>query len=596
MRSGSPRRSSPALSFKKRRRSRALPVLVVLVVLGAVGGGGYLLFRPSSDEPSAKEELVRACDVDVEILQRMWNGYVPNRSGDVLAVEHAPNQYSTRHSSPYPYHQDVPLFLYGPGFIRGGREVPRPVTVADLAPTYAKLLGFDEFPERDGRVLQEALLPESKRNGVPKLILTLVWDGGGDNVLEQWPDDWPELAKLRPQGTDYSEATVGSTPSITPSVHATIGTGVFPHTHGITDTRMRVKNKMRDPWEQSSPKRMRSKTLGDLWDAANGNVPLLGMMARDAWHLGMVGSGAYLPEGDHDIAVLDELGGIEFRTNEDYYSLPEYLLGLEGLDEAVAEVDQRDGESDGEWLGNPILAYDAQVRFTPAWSIFQTEKMVELLETEGFGADDVADLFYVNYKPVDLAGHFWNMVEPEVQDNLRETDAQLPKIIDALDRIVGEDSYVLALTADHGMTRYAHESGGWDIETRDMSADIEKRFDKVTPDVPLILANRGYQIMLDRKEMQKNDVTAAQVAAFVRDYRIEDNVTDTNKVLPRFEDHTKDRLFLTALTPDALEEALACARDRSASLRKNRRYAYGFPQRGPWFEQEPWMTSPLPSR
>ncbi|MDQ4124097.1 MAG: alkaline phosphatase family protein, partial [Actinomycetota bacterium] len=144
---------------------------------------------------------------------------------------------------------------------------------------------------------------------------------------------------------------------------------------------------------------------------------------------------------------------------------------------------------------------------------------------------------------------------------LRETDAQLPVLVEALDRLVGPDSYVLALTADHGMTPYAQESGGWDIETRDMSADIEKRFDKVTPDKPLILSNRGYQIMLDRKEMERNDVTAADVAEFVRDYRISDNVTDTNKVGPRFEERTNERLFLTALTPEALEEALACARE-----------------------------------
>lgn len=559
MPSRSSSRTSPALSFRRRRRNRALPLGVALLLL--LGGGGYLLFRPSGErEPTAKEKLVRACDIDLAILERMWNGYVPNRSGDVIAVEHAPNQYSTRHSSPWPYHQDVPLVLYGPGFIRSGRAVDRAVTVADLAPTYAKLLGFDEFPKRDGRVLQEALKPERKRNGVPKLIVTLVWDGGGDNVLEQWPDDWPELAALRGKGTDYAEATVGSTPSITPSVHATIGTGSFPHTHGITDTRMRVKGKMVDPWEESSPQRLRSKTLGDLWDAANGNVPLVGMMARDAWHLGMIGHGAYLPEGDYDHAVMDELGGVEFRTNEEYYSLPDYLLGLEGLDDAIAEVDSRDGESDGQWLDNPINASDGQIRFTPAWSIFQTQKLVQLLETEGYGADDVADLFYVNYKPIDLAGHFWNMVEPEVQENLRETDAQLPALIEALDRLVGPDEYVLALTADHGMTPYAQDSGGWDIETRDMSADIEKRFDKVTPEKPLILSNRGYQIMLDRKEMEKNDVTAAEVAEYVREYRISDNVTDTNKVGPRFEDRTNERLFLTALTPEALEEALACAR------------------------------------
>jgi hypothetical protein len=112
------------------------------------------------------------------------------------------------------------------------------------------------------------------------------------------------------------------------------------------------------------------------------------------------------------------------------------------------------------------------------------------------------------------------------------------------------------------MTPTAEVSGGWDIETRDMSADIEKRFDTVTPDKPLILSNRGYQIMLDHKEMERNDVTAAEVAEFVRDYRIKDNVTDTNEVGPRWEERTNEHLFLTALTPEALKEALACARER----------------------------------
>jgi hypothetical protein len=32
---------------------------------------------------------------------------------------------------------------------------------------------------------------------------------------------------------------------------------------------------------------------------------------------------------------------------------------------------------------------------------------------------------------------------------------------------------------------------------------------------------------------------------------------------PRFEERTNERLFLTALTPEALEEALTCARNRA---------------------------------
>jgi hypothetical protein len=546
----------------------------VLALALVAGTGGYFALRGDAPADDAEKELVEAqpvCKIEPDILQAVRNGYVPGRSGDVLAIEQPPNQFGTRHSSPHPLHQDVPLLLYGPGFIRSG-EIGTDATVADLSPTFAELLGFDAYPtaERDGKVLEEALLAEEQRNGVPKLIVTLVWDGGGDNVLEQWPDAWPELAELMRKSAVYPNATVGSSPSITPAIHASIGTGTFPQIHGLPDTRIRVRGKMVDAWEGSSPRYLRVKTLGDLWDAANGNSPLVGMMARDAWHLGMIGHGAYLPEGDLDIAVMDQLGAVNFRTNADYYSMPDYV-NLDGLEDAVATVDRRDGELDGRWLGNPLLPYDGAVRATPAWSVFQTQKLLELLGNEGFGADDVPDLFYVNYKAIDLAGHAWNMVDPEVEDNVVESDAQLPLILDWLDANVGENNYVLAFTADHGMTPLPSVTKGWGIEVSDMTRDLERRFDRKTPNVPLVLSNRGYQIMLNHNELRRNDVTAEDVAEWVRDYRIRDNVTKTNTVLPRFRGRTDERLYLTALTPDELDDALECARERRDDQARVRR-------------------------
>jgi hypothetical protein len=189
------------------------------------------------------------------------------------------------------------------------------------------------------------------------------------------------------------------------------------------------------------------------------------------------------------------------------------------------------------------------------------------LENEGFGADDVPDLFYTNYKSTDLAGHEWGMTEPEVRDDIAEQDAQIPVILKALDRLVGEGNYVLALTADHGMQPFPDVTGGWSINTAEMTDDIERRFDKVTPNVPFMLSNRGYQYILDGKEMRKNDVSPEEVAQFIRGYRIKDNVTDGNAVPAAFEGRERERLFLTALTPRAWKRALDCARERVAAQR-----------------------------
>ena len=535
-------------------------LLVGVVVLASAGGGYLYLTTKDDDGDASRTQSVRACDIPLEILERVWRGYVPGRSGDILTIERYPNQYNTRHSTPFAYTQDVPLVLYGPGFIKRGVSSQRDTTVADLVPTYARLLDF-ELPEKvDGAPLSEALLPKDRRNGIPKLIMTVVWDGGGDNVLEQWPDSWPELQEIMAAGASYTEASVGSSPSITPSIHATIGTGNFPKRHGLSDTRMRVRNRTVDAYEGASPRFLRSQTLGDTWDQANDNLPLVGMMARDNWHLGMIGHGAQIEGGDLDIAVMDDFGTVEFRTSESYYRLPEYLLGNDGLQEAIDEVDQRDGESDQRWLGNPLVPIDGKIRFTPAWSIFQTEKMKELLTNEGYGADEIADLFFVNYKSTDLVGHEFNMLEPEEKEAVEEQDRQLREIVRFLDQSVGRRNYVLALTADHGMTPYPEDTGGWNIIMTETSADIEERFDKETPDTPLILSNRGYQIMLDKKEMKLNEVAPEDIARFLAEYTIGDNAPAKDS-LGKFAERTDERVFLTALTPAELKAAVRCARE-----------------------------------
>ena len=532
------------------------------MALIAIGAGGYLMAGTDDDEIALEDKgpAPEACvDTPPDILQRVRRGYYPQRSGDVMAIERLPNQFTTRHSTPWPYTQDIPMVLYGPGYIKDGFTSDTDATLADIAPTFAELLEFEEFGEHEGHSLDEALLPPGERNGIPKLIVTVVWDGGGDNMLEQWPDSWPYLKSLVGKSASFENATVGSSPSITPSAHATLGTGDFPRTHGLPDTRVRVGGRMVDSWENKSPRKLEVETLGDAWDLANGNTPLVGMLARDNWHLGMIGHGSSLEGADKDIAVLDALGKLEFTTSPKHFTLPGYSTSLDGLAEAVDEVDLRDGQADGKWLGND-LTMDGKIRETPAWSIFQTQKVFDVLNNEGFGQDEVPDLFFTNYKPTDLAGHTWNLVEPEVRDNLEEQDRQLELIVEGLNDLVGNQNYVLALTADHGMTPYPEVTGGWSIVMTELTKDIEREFNTEVPDTPLLLSNRGYQFFLDREVMEANDVTPEEIAAYIRNYRLGDNVARLEDVPERFRDRVNQRLYLTAMSAAELDRP-ACKLD-----------------------------------
>lgn len=550
--------------IRRRRRMRRLATTVAVVVVLA-GVAGYRLVAGDDGGASAGASVrvsgLRPCDVPLDVLERVARGYYPRRSGDVMVVDWVPNQFAgLRHSTPHPYTQNVPLVLYGPGFVRAGATPGAEATVADLAPTYAELLGFDEWPERDGRVLSEALLPRAERPDAPRLIFHLVWDGGGDDVLEQWPDAWPNLRRMMARGASYADATVGSSPSITPAVHSTMGTGAWPSRHGITDMVLRDRRgKIVLAFGEADPRYLLLPTIGDLWDRANGNVPLVGFMAKDSYHLGMLGHGAGLPGGDHDVAVIDKAHTIAFRTNEELFTLPDYVTIDESLDAAVAEIDQRDGEADGKWLGHELDPTNDRIRYSPVWPVFQTQKMIEVLTNEGFGADDVPDLFFANVKSTDLVGHEWNMAEPEERDTLREQDRQLAVLLDALDRLVGRGNYVVALTADHGMNPYPSTTGGWAIDSGEVTADVERRFDR-PGGRPIVNTNRGYQLMLNRDELRRSGVTAADVARFVRAQTIRDNVRDGEPVPEAFRDRADERLFMTALTPAELDAALSCAR------------------------------------
>jgi hypothetical protein len=501
-----------------------------------------------------------ACDLPLEVITRIRRGHDPARGPDIIPVPRKQNFFgsftTTTHSGPRDYLQDVPLVLYGPGFIesQGAISLDRDVTVAGLAPTFAELLGTP-FPEdHAGRPVMEALVPEAERPEPPKLILTVVWDGGGWNVLNEWPDAWPYLAEMIEGGTSVTGASVGSSPSVTPAIHATIGTGTWPAQHGIVDIPLRIDGRMVGSYEGRSPRYLKVPSLADLYDQATGNEAKVAMLAENNWHLGMIGHGAFLEGGDKDIAVMVRTTG-ELITTPEYYSLPPYLDDVPGFEEDIRMVDQGDGKVDGLWMGHDVLDDPEELRDTPAWILYQTRLLTALMEREGFGDDAVGDLLFTNYKPIDLLGHTYNMVNPEVADAVRYSDAQLPVLTRFLNDAVGEGQWVLALTADHGQQPDAQAVDAIPIRTAPLQEDIVSHFDMEGTDV--FQDERPTGFWLDREALERENVSADQIADFMVDYRLKDNITTAFP--EEYDDRMNERLFSAAVVSDRLDDVWHCA-------------------------------------
>ena len=519
------------------RGNRLWTVLGIALLAGLVAT--YLLMpeRGVPDDAPSLDEMAR--EIGAPIMQNLQHGHIPGRSGEVMLVP-KPHSYiigewdlttltsgtptlTNSHPNPWDYIAQVPLILYGPPYVAEGEQVRRKVDIADIAPTYAALLGMDAL-DADGKVLTEAVADSPSK--APKLIFTVILDGGGWNALQEHPDSWPTIQRLREGGTDYLNADIGSAPSITGALHATMGTGVYPTTHGIPGNQMRgADGKNTDTWlENADPRYLEVPTVSELWDEQNDNQPVVGTVSYEGWHLGMIGHGAYRDGGDKDIAVLWQQEEERWYVNEDYYELPAYLRPdteptLRAYEDAL---DERDAIPDGLWFGHDLEEIrDPVVRpGSPAFVQLTGDAVVDVIKKEGLGRDATTDLFWVEMKMPDFAGHRWTMDGPEEADVLRETDTQLARFKAQLDRSVGRGNYVMVISADHGQQPLPDIYAGWRINSQELLADIETRFGDILEKVTTT------DLFVDLGAVESEEVDLEDVARYLGTYTIGDNIPD----------------------------------------------------------------------
>lgn len=565
---------------------RAAMVVAVAAVVGVAATGGSLTTgetgaTPSSSpstgpstSPSAEPRkdpvvsrgneprwLRSACSLRPELLRRTIRGYYPNRSPELTFVPNAPDYFgsfrdTTTHSGPWPYVQRVPLVFYGPGFIRdqGTIEVDREVTLADMAPTFAELLRTPFPAKRPGKVLNRALLPRSERNGKPLLIMTVVWDGGGMNTLEWWPNTWPNLKRFIDGGSAIADVTVGSNPSVTPAIHANIGTGSFPSKHGIVSIPQRRGPIIEDSWANHSPKNLLMRTLADIYDPRTNNRAKVGLVAEQDWHLGMMGQGAMAPGSDRDIAVLTRTN--PFETNSAYYRLPEYIQRVSGFKADLKTIDASDGNKNGKWLGHPLPDDHGSGFANPVWSLYQMRLLRTLLNREGFGKDKVPDLFFTNFKQIDEVSHAYFLQSPEMKATIPYSDKALGELVRWMNNNVGDNRWVLAMTADHGVGPRFDVVGAWPINMEQLLVDVAVRFRMRVTD--LFQSQRPQGFWLNVAAMRAAGVTLAEMSSFLLNYTLEDNLREGQRVPRQYQDRLDERLFDTAFPSNKVTGMSVC--------------------------------------
>jgi predicted AlkP superfamily pyrophosphatase or phosphodiesterase len=460
----------------------------------------------------------------------------------------------TTHASSWDYDTDIKFVLYGPGFIKEGVRLEK-TTLQNIAPTYARLIGTSPPKGSMGRVMSEALVPASKK---PKVILTIVMDGGGRSLYEAWPDAWPVIRGLAARGVEYTDAKVTQLETATAVSHVAIGTGGYPITTRI------VGNEIYDPAKKQvvqsfpdySPEFILAPTLADEYGTGHKPV-VIGTSFQDRAAMGMVGHGAALHPGNksHIVVLYAQPkkaawkeqfpgGDQEHRlmTNIDLYTFPAYLRGRNPMP-YVAELTG----GTGTWMGHKIDD-SSNVRFTPAYVRFECDNMLLMMDQEPIDRGEATALIYMSMKPTDYAGHRWGLESLEAREALRAQDACVGKLLQKLDARVGEGNYVVTITADHGMMPMPEVTGGHRLSLPTLLQMIDKKFG-----AKIALGGGFINLWFDQGKMKELGITNQDVAAYLRTLTAADYYGPRENWPTYLTYRPDERLFFNAYTFEQVE-------------------------------------------
>jgi predicted AlkP superfamily pyrophosphatase or phosphodiesterase len=342
-------------------------------------------------------------------------------------------------------------------------------------------------------------LPLTQAQGGPKLVVLLMVDQMRADYLDRYGDNLAHgLKRLASQGAYFTNAALPYMNTVTCAGHATAASGTFPYQHGLimnawinrelevseTCTEDQAANvvgygSLKGPGD--SAKRLTRPTLADLLRQERGaRVVSLSLKARSA--IGMAGHG-----GDA-VIWFDDRGGFVSSTAFAKTAEPSILAYVKAhpIENAKGTAWTRtlpearyqyvdDIASERPTFGWGVTfphAFGAdEATFYGRWqqsplSDEYLEQMAEAaIEGMHLGSAQGTDFLGISFSALDLVGHVYGPRSHEVQDVLVRLDATIGRLLDFLDARVGSGNYVLALSADHGVSDIPEQVNGARLAT-----------------------------------------------------------------------------------------------------------------------------------
>jgi predicted AlkP superfamily pyrophosphatase or phosphodiesterase len=324
----------------------------------------------------------------------------------------------------------------------------------------------------------------------PALIVWITVDQLRGDHLDHFRPVWTGgFRRLLTEGRVYTNATHDHGRTVTAAGHAALSTGVHPSRHGIIgngwyeragDTWVSMSNvgdssvtTVGAELPGVSPRNLMATGLADWMVAADAASLVASVSGKDR--------GAILPAGHvkGQVYWFEPAGGFVTST---YYrdanpewvvrfnnsAVTRYMVDTIWTFTAPASSIRLSGPDTAAWEGNGVLTFfphrlgdltprrdSAALRAWMERTPLADAAVLEFAETMvtelGLGRDGSVDLLAVSVSQTDGVGHEYGPFSREQLDNLYRLDRRLGAFFSFLDRTVGRDKYIVALSSDHGV-------------------------------------------------------------------------------------------------------------------------------------------------
>ena len=396
----------------------------------------------------------------------------------------------------------------------------------------------------------------------PRLVVLLVIDGLPQRQLAAVRDQLaPDgLARFLDRGAAFFDAHHGHAFTVTAAGHATLLTGAHPQRTGI------IGNEWRDiesgqpvycvgdptasyighptaPLDGTSPRNLQVESLGDVLRARDPRSRVIAISGKDR--------GAILPAGRSGTAYMYMAASGRFASST--YYMPQHPVWVEAF-HASRPADRwfraewkpllpeaayaRSLPDDQPWFGPgggrlpmrmaapgdeaPGPAYYGGLLRSPFADALALDFARAAIAGEQLGADDAPDILSVSLSGHDYVNHRWSAESRLSHDHLLQVDRLLQDFFAELDRSVGRDRYVAALSSDHGFMpapelRRAQGLPGGRVATRQLldavNAALQQRFGVAR----LVAFPSASALVLDRDLLAAAGLPLDTVAAAARE-------------------------------------------------------------------------------